>query len=266
MFNIFNVSSEDFLKDLFPKQPSGNPTFSPHPELTSPEVNNNIYDSDGCNVLSEKLLDIDSTQDLHPHFHDKPLSGNTTYSANSLLEEFTDELKIKESKLLIDELDLPYDFLPYSEYDSFDSQDFSRVDALPSTDNEDRVFNPGILIHEKPVKIITRVAQEKKLAISYASLVFEVFDPPFYEPRYFKDVPKSKMLLPFSFENEKKVFKPGIYTSEKVHSCFLPELSHPSLHVFKVNQIFISLMMIFLVQCGKNTTLLDVPLFYFYPP
>nr|GEW66751.1 hypothetical protein [Tanacetum cinerariifolium] len=39
--------------------------------------------------------------------------------------------KIKESKLLIDELDLPCDFLPPFEYDSFISQDFSRVDAFP---------------------------------------------------------------------------------------------------------------------------------------
>nr|GEZ54228.1 hypothetical protein [Tanacetum cinerariifolium] len=213
---------EDFLEDLFPKQPSGNPTFSPHPELTSPEVNNNIYDSEGCNVLSEKLPDIDSINDIHPYFDDNPLSGSTTYFSNSLLEEFTDEIilitypleyddnlqfdiesdlkeiefllyhgkdsclkdsidqtdlanldnyfvdpipemfidehtpdyssppifdvydddflevesdaenvyddpfdskgeKIKESKLLIDKLDLPCDFLPYSEYYSFNS-------------------------------------------------------------------------------------------------------------------------------------------------
>nr|GEU46774.1 hypothetical protein [Tanacetum cinerariifolium] len=39
--------------------------------------------------------------------------------------------KIKESKILIDELDLPCDFHPPSEYDSFFSQNFSRVDALP---------------------------------------------------------------------------------------------------------------------------------------
>nr|GEZ38974.1 hypothetical protein [Tanacetum cinerariifolium] len=126
------------------------------------------------------------------------------------------EEKIKESKLSIDELDIPCDFLPYSEYDSFNSQDFSRVDVLPSTNNEDKVFNPGILIHEKPVKIITPVVQDKKLAISNASLVLEDFDPPFYDPLFFKDVPKSKMLLLFSSENEEKVFKPGIYTSEKV--------------------------------------------------
>nr|GEV26068.1 reverse transcriptase domain-containing protein [Tanacetum cinerariifolium] len=224
----------------------------------------------GCNFLSEELPDIDASSDIHPHFDDNPLSGSTTYSSNSLLEEFTDELalitypqdyddnlqfdidsdlreiefllyqgkdsglsdsidqtdlanfedyfvdptpemftdehapdysspprfdvydddflevesdvdnvygdpfdskgeKIKESKLLIDELYLPCDFLSYSEYDSFNSQDFSRDDDLPSPNNEDKVFNLGIPIHEKPVTIITRVAQEKKLEISKAS-------------------------------------------------------------------------------------------------
>nr|GFA56105.1 hypothetical protein [Tanacetum cinerariifolium] len=48
--------------------------------------------------------------------------------------------KIKESELLIDQLDLPCDILPYSEYDSFNSQDFSWDDDLPSPDNEDKVM------------------------------------------------------------------------------------------------------------------------------
>nr|GEY44891.1 reverse transcriptase domain-containing protein [Tanacetum cinerariifolium] len=263
LINIFNVSSEDFLEVSVSNQTSGNPTFSLHQELTSSEVTHEIHDSEGCNFLSASL-DIDSINDIHPHFDDDPLSGGTTYSANSLLEEFTDELalitypldyddnlqfdiesdlkeiefllyqvesdtdnifddpfdskgeKIKESKLLIDELDLSCNFLPYFEYDSFDSQDFSKVDALPSTKNEEKVFNLGILIQEESVKIITRVVQEKKPARSSASLVLEDFDPSFYEPFVFKDVPKSKMLLPFSSENEEKVFKPGIYTYGKV--------------------------------------------------
>nr|GEV02906.1 hypothetical protein [Tanacetum cinerariifolium] len=272
---------------------SGNPTFSLHKEIASPKVTHEIHDSEGCNFLSEELPDSDSFNDIHPHFDDNPLSGSTTYSSNSLLEEFTDELalityppnyddnltcdidsdlreikfllyqgedsylkdsidqtdlanrddlfvdptpemftneqppdysfplrfdvypddfleiesdadnfyddtfdskgeKIKESKLLIDELDLPCDIIPYSEYDSFASQDFSRNDDLPSPDNEDKDF-----------------------------------DPPFYEPIVFKDVPNSMRLLLFSSENEEKVFKPGIYTSENVHFCFLFELSHP---------------------------------------
>nr|GEW48671.1 hypothetical protein [Tanacetum cinerariifolium] len=95
LINVFNNSSEDFLEVLFPNQPCGNPTFLPHPELTSPEVNNNIFDLEGCNVLSKKLLDLDSTKDLHPPFHDNPLSGSTTYFSNSLLEEFADELPLE---------------------------------------------------------------------------------------------------------------------------------------------------------------------------
>nr|GEV17373.1 RNA-directed DNA polymerase, eukaryota, reverse transcriptase zinc-binding domain protein [Tanacetum cinerariifolium] len=311
---------------MYSNKQSGNPTLSLHKELTLPEATHEFHDSEGCNFLSEELPDIDSFNDIHPYFDDNPLSGSTTYSANSLLEEFTDELalityppdyddnltcdiksdlreiefllyqgedsdlkdsinqtdlanlndlfvdptpemftdehapdysfsqrfdvylddfleiesdadnfdddlfdskgeKIKKSELLIDQLDLPCDIL--SEYDSFNSQNFSRDDDLPSPDNEDKVFNPEILIHEKSVTIITRVAQEKKLAISYASLVFEDFDPPFYELLVFKAVPNSMRLHLFSSENEEKVFKPGIYTSEKVHFCFLLELSHP---------------------------------------
>nr|GFB68447.1 hypothetical protein [Tanacetum cinerariifolium] len=186
--------------------------------------------------------------------------------------------KIKEAELLIDSLDLPCDIL--LEYDSFNSQDFSRDDVLFSPDNEDKVFNPRILSHDKSVKIITRFTPEKKLAVSFASWLFEDFDPPFYEllvfkedfdPSFsellvFKEVPISMRLLPFSSENEEKVFKPGIYTFKKFQCYFLSDLSHIGFPVFKVNLIFLSLMKIFHVQNGKNTPLLDVLLFHFYPP
>nr|GEZ03718.1 reverse transcriptase domain-containing protein [Tanacetum cinerariifolium] len=297
LINVFNNSSEEFLKDLFStNHQSANPTFSSHPELTSSEVKDDIFDPEGGNVIPKKLIDLDSTKDIHPPLHVNPLSGSTTYSSspNQLLEEFANELalitfpleydddlqfdiesdlkeieyllyhdlikdmnsslkdsidqsnladlndnlvdftdehaldysspplfdeydddlfevesdtknvyddpfdykreKIKEFKLLIDELDLPCDILP-SEYDSFLSEDFSRVDALPSTNNEDKVFNLGILIQENPFEIITRVVQDKKLAISNASLMLEDFDPPLYELPFLKEVPRSKILL-----------------------------------------------------------------------
>nr|GEW50887.1 reverse transcriptase domain-containing protein [Tanacetum cinerariifolium] len=316
LINSFHVSSEHFLEVSVSNQQSGNPALSLHQEFTSLEVTHEIHDLEGCNLLSEILPDIDAFNDIHPHFDDNPLSGSTTYSANSLLEEFTDELalityppdnddnlqfdiesdlkeiefllfqgkdsslkdlsiqtdlanlddyfvdpipemfteehapdyssplkfdvyvddflenesyddnfyddpfdsegeKIIESKLLMDELDLPYDSLLYSESDLFNSLDFSRVDDLPSPNNKDKVFNPRIPIHEKSVTIITRVTQEKKLAISYASRVFKDFEPSFCAPLFFKDVLKSRMLLPFSTENKEKVFKPGIHTSGK---------------------------------------------------
>nr|GEV55148.1 hypothetical protein [Tanacetum cinerariifolium] len=65
MINIYDDSCEDYLKDLFATNHlSGNPTFSSHPDLTSPEVIN-------------------------------PLNGNTTSSSpDHLLEEFADELAL----------------------------------------------------------------------------------------------------------------------------------------------------------------------------
>nr|GEZ61696.1 reverse transcriptase domain-containing protein [Tanacetum cinerariifolium] len=94
LINIFNISSEDCLEVLVSNKQSGNPTFSLHKEITSPEVTHEFHDSKGCNFLSEKLPDIDSFNDIHPHFDDDQLSGSTTYSSNSLLEEFTDELAL----------------------------------------------------------------------------------------------------------------------------------------------------------------------------
>nr|GEZ04266.1 hypothetical protein [Tanacetum cinerariifolium] len=65
MINIYDDSCEDYLEDLFATNHlSGNPTFSSHTDLTSPEV-------------------ID------------PLSGSTNFSSsNHLLEEFADELAL----------------------------------------------------------------------------------------------------------------------------------------------------------------------------
>nr|GFC43261.1 hypothetical protein [Tanacetum cinerariifolium] len=96
MINVFNDSSKDFPENLFSNQPSGNPTFSSHPELTSAKVQNDIFDLEGGNVLFEKLLDLDYTKDLHPPLHVNPLSGSPTYSSspNPLLEVFADELAL----------------------------------------------------------------------------------------------------------------------------------------------------------------------------
>nr|GEX01112.1 hypothetical protein [Tanacetum cinerariifolium] len=51
----------------------------------------------------------------------------------------------------------------------------------------------------------------------YASFIFDLWINPFPPADWsdFIKVPNSMRLLPFSFENEEKVFKPGIYISEK---------------------------------------------------
>nr|GFA77843.1 reverse transcriptase domain-containing protein [Tanacetum cinerariifolium] len=116
LINIFNLlSKEDCLKDLVSNKQSGNPTFSLHKEIASPEVIPEFHDSKGCTFLSEELPDIDSFNDIHPHFHDDPLSGSTTYFANSLLEEFADELALISYPLDYDDnraCDIEFDVYP----------------------------------------------------------------------------------------------------------------------------------------------------------
>nr|GEZ07411.1 hypothetical protein [Tanacetum cinerariifolium] len=149
--------------------------------------------------------------------------------------------KIKESKLLIDELDLPRasDFLPSPEYDSFLFGNFSKVDALPSTNNEDKVFNLGILVHENLFEVINRVAPDKnvkKIAIFHASLILGDFDPLLsdHELPFHKEIPGSQTLLSFSSKNDEKVFKPRILTSKGIYSSLLLKLSHRGHKVFKL--------------------------------
>ncbi|GJZ88393.1 reverse transcriptase domain-containing protein [Tanacetum coccineum] len=181
------------------------------------------------------------------------------------------EDKIKVSKLLIDELNPPRssDFLPSPECDSVFYEDFSEVDTLTSTDNEDKVFNPGILIHENLFEVTIRVTPDKnvkKISISNASLILEDFNPPLYELPFHKEVPGSEILLSFSSKNEEKVFNPGILTSKGVHTSLLPELSHRDSKAFKVIKIFESPMEIFPCSYGEDIRILDVPCLHFYPP
>nr|GEW32155.1 hypothetical protein [Tanacetum cinerariifolium] len=275
MINIYNDSYEDYLEDLFATNHlSGNPTFSSHTDLTSPEVINplsgNTTSSSPEHLLEELadelalitfppgnddlLLDIESDHREVEYF----LNHDPTKEMDSILEDsvdecnlanlnndlvdtipkmFTDEHtldysppplyddvnddlvelesdnddvyddpfdskedKIKESKLLINELDPPRssDFLPSPEYDSVLYEDFSEVDALPSTNNEDKDFNP--LLYELP---------------------------------FHKEVPRSKTLLSFSSENKEKVFNPEILTSKGVHTSLPSELSHRALKLSK---------------------------------
>nr|GFB79557.1 reverse transcriptase domain-containing protein [Tanacetum cinerariifolium] len=72
LINIFNFSSEYCLEVLVSNKQSGNPTFSLHKEIASPEVIPEFHDSKGCIFLSGELPDIDSFNDIHSHFDDDP--------------------------------------------------------------------------------------------------------------------------------------------------------------------------------------------------
>ncbi|GJS14645.1 reverse transcriptase domain-containing protein [Tanacetum coccineum] len=130
-----------------------------------------------------------------------------------------DEREIKDSKILIDELDLPgsSDFLPFPECDSVFYEDFSEDDAFTNCATP-----------EKNVKKATN-----------ASLILEDSYPPLslYELPFHKEVPGLGILLSFSSKNEEKVFNPGILTSKRVHTSLLPKLSHRGPKAFKVIKI-----------------------------
>nr|GEX57764.1 hypothetical protein [Tanacetum cinerariifolium] len=117
--------------------------------------------------ILEDSIDEDNLVDLNDNLVDTILEMFTdehalNYSSPPLYDEYDDDIfevksdteyvyddpfdskreKIKESKLLIDELD-PFrssDFLPSPEYDSFLFKDFSEVDSLPSKNNEDKGY------------------------------------------------------------------------------------------------------------------------------
>ncbi|GKC08200.1 reverse transcriptase domain-containing protein [Tanacetum coccineum] len=78
MIDVYNVSHEEIREDLFAtNHPSGNPTslVSSHTNLTSPEVNDDIFDPE--EDIIENLLNLDKTKDLPP-YHDNQSSGNPT--------------------------------------------------------------------------------------------------------------------------------------------------------------------------------------------
>nr|GFA04632.1 hypothetical protein [Tanacetum cinerariifolium] len=177
LINVFNNSSEDFLEDLFSNQPSGNPTFLSHPELISLEVKDDIFDLEGDNVLPEKLLDLDSTKDLHPPLHDNPLSGTTTYSSspNPLLEELADELALITFPLKYDgdlQFDIEFDlkeieFLLHKDIDS----------SLKDSIDQSNLANPADNFVDSMPEMFT-----DEHALDYVSpLIFDEYDDDFLE-------------------------------------------------------------------------------------
>nr|GEV26025.1 reverse transcriptase domain-containing protein [Tanacetum cinerariifolium] len=223
------------------------------------DPNDNLFDTIPKMFTDEHALDY-SSPPLYDEYDDDlfELESDTVDVYNDPFD--SKEEKIKESKLLIDELDVPRfsDFLPSPEYDSFLFEDLSKVDALPSTNNEDKVFNLGILIQENLSEYTVQATPDKnvnKIAISHDSLILEDFNPPLsdHELPFHKEVPGSKTLLSFSSKNKEKKFKHGILTSKGVHTSLLSESSHRRPKAFKVIKIFKIPMKFFLALMERTS-------------
>ncbi|GJW08878.1 hypothetical protein Tco_1571301 [Tanacetum coccineum] len=195
--------------------------------ITFPPGNDDLPFDDKSDLLElEYLLNYDPIKDMDSILEDSVDENSLDDNLdNTISEEFTDELapsesfplgnddmtpkdtvnddthddpfdfkeeKIKESKLLIDELNLPEsnNVLPFPECDLVFYEDFSKVDALSSTNNEDKVFNPGILIHKNLFELTNFATSDKNVKkTTNASLILEDFNPPLYELSFHKEVP-----------------------------------------------------------------------------
>nr|GEU91304.1 hypothetical protein [Tanacetum cinerariifolium] len=172
------ILRDDFLEDLFSiNQPSGNPTFLSRPESTSLEVNYDTFEPEEGNVLTEKLLDLDSTKDLHPHLHVNPLSGSTTYSSspNPLLEVLADEHALITFPPKYDD-DLQFDVeLDLKEIEFLLHQDIDSI--LKDSINQSNHANPGDnFVDSMPEMLID------EHAIDYSSpTIFDEYEDDFLE-------------------------------------------------------------------------------------
>ncbi|GJY42550.1 retrovirus-related pol polyprotein from transposon TNT 1-94, partial [Tanacetum coccineum] len=273
--NLDDTISEEFADELAPSEsfPPGNDDMTPEDVikevkclLTQSPLANYSLDNDLINTILEMFTDEHALDYSSPPLwddYDDNLFDHETVNDDTYDDPFDfKEEKIKDSKILIDELDLPEsnNVLPFPECDSVFYEDFSEVDALPSTNNEDKVFNPGILIHENLFEVTNFATPDKNVKkATNASLILEDFNPPLYELSFHKEVHGLGALLSFSPENEEKVNNPGILTSKRVHTSLLPELSHRGTKAFKVTKILESPMKNFPCSYQEDTRVLDVP-------
>ncbi|GJX74479.1 reverse transcriptase domain-containing protein [Tanacetum coccineum] len=174
-------------------------------------VDENSLDDDLINTILEMFTDEHALDYSSPPLYDD-VDDDFDYSSPPLWDDYDDNLfdheivnddtyddlfdlkeeKIKNSKILIDELDLSEsnNVLPFPECDSVFYEDFSDVEALSSTNNDDKVFNPGILIHENLFEATNFATPDKNVKkATNASLILEDF--------------------------------PGILTSKRVHTSLL---------------------------------------------
>ncbi|GKC58979.1 hypothetical protein Tco_1086577 [Tanacetum coccineum] len=278
--NIDDTISEEFADELAPSEsfPPRNDDMIPEDVikevkclLTQSPLANYSLNNGLINTILEMFIDEPALDYSSPPLYDD-VDDDLDYSSPPLWDDYDDNLfdhetinddtyddpfdfkeeKIKDFKILIDELDLPEANIFY--------EDFFKIDDLSSTDNEDKLFNPGILIHENLFEVTNFATLDKNVKkTTNASLILEDFNPPIYELPFHKEVPRPGALLSFSSKNKEKIFNLRILTSKRVHTSLLPELSHRGTKAFKVIKILKSPMKIFPCSYQEDIRVLDVP-------
>ncbi|GJW66761.1 reverse transcriptase domain-containing protein [Tanacetum coccineum] len=159
--------------------------------------------------------------------------------------------------------------------DSTLHEELPKIDTLPSFPfgNEDKVFNPCILVHDSTHFVTDEVTQDKNLkkkTLSEALLILEERNflsiSSDRELLFHLELSVTEALLSFSSKNENKVFNPGIPIAKGVHFLTL-ELSHRNYDAFKIMNVYLNIlnestMKIFPFFCfyyGGDISSLDVP-------
>ncbi|GJZ80765.1 reverse transcriptase domain-containing protein [Tanacetum coccineum] len=142
-----------------------------------------------------------------------------------------------------------------------ESSKSSEVATLLSSPvgNEDKVFNPGILI-SGGTQIFNDESKDKDFKVNTSSEALLILEGLTFlsissdqELLFPLELSMTETLLSFSFENEDKVFNPGIPISKGVHS-FTLGLSHRTYETFKIVNVHPNIlnegpMKIFLFFC-----------------
>nr|GEV33762.1 hypothetical protein [Tanacetum cinerariifolium] len=295
MINIYNDSYEDYPEDLFATNHlCGNPTFSSHTDLISPEVINplseNTTSSSPDHLLKEfadelALITFPSRNDdlLFDNESDLReieylLNHDPTKEIDFILEDSVEECNLADPNndlvdtipgMFIDEHTLDYSSPPL--YDDVDD------DLVELESDNDDVYDDPFDSKEykiKESKLLNDELDPPRSSDFLPSPEFTIrvvtdkndYNPPLSELPFHKEVPGSETLLSFSFENEEKVFNPGILTSKGVHTSHLSELYHQGPKAFRVIKIFESPMEIFVCSYEEDIRILDVSCLHFYPP
>ncbi|GJU69945.1 hypothetical protein Tco_1256204 [Tanacetum coccineum] len=262
-------------------------------------IENDNYDSEGDGLFLEELLNddfislleyesfhfdfpssprpLEKLPDDDVYFDIKPDTGVlTTKVVDDIFDNSTRELYVHFPNVLPTHPTLYpvfYTLLPFS------------------SENEDKLFNPGILTSKKeksPHFLSHRGFKALQIIYDFSECPMMIFSFPsgtrnkIFDPGIFIEVQSKRFLSPnefsisfirdplslvfdtllsFSSENEKKVFNLGSLSSNEEKSPHL--LSHRGFNPLKIISDFSeSPMMI----SGRDIPILDVPFLHFYPP
>ncbi|GKD08756.1 reverse transcriptase domain-containing protein [Tanacetum coccineum] len=183
----------------------------------------------------DDLFDLKSDNDEWKNL----LYGDHFNDIHSEIKILIDELESPESNVLLSQLLTSDSTLPE------ESSKSSEIATLLSSPfgNEDKVFNPGILILGG-TQIFNDESKDKDFKVNTSSEAFLILEERIflshYSDRYsdrellfFLKSYVIETLLSFSSENEDKVFNPEIPISKGVHSSTLG-LSHRTYETFKI--------------------------------